>query len=148
MHKLCGTLFQFSFLEKRWVNKNVDFKLLATQVGNFFKEKDFEAIKGETPTGYQILAENSPCFRLDGYVTVTIEGKPDDFLVKVELCRNGKKHSFAPIIFTTMFLGGYFILRGKSDEHWMTFEKEFWRYVDNVMLYLNNSAQDSGSLSK
>jgi hypothetical protein len=123
-------------MEKRWTNKNVDLTLLTTRIGDFFKERDFEAMKGKTATGYQILAEDSPIFRLGGFVSVTIEGKPDDFTVKLELCQKEKKRSFAPILLTTMFLGGYFLKsRLRSEEDWMKLEKEFWRYLGNLMLY-------------
>jgi len=134
-------------MEKRWTNKNVDLVLLATQIGNFFKERDFEVIKGETPTGYHIFAENSPDFKLVGYVSVAIEGKPNDFAVKLELCNEGKKRSLAPVLLTTMFLGGYFLTRRlRSEEDWMKLEKEFRTHLDNVMLYLGNSFCSSKQL--
>lgn len=127
-------------MEKRWIDKNVDLSLLTTHLGSFFKERDFEAIKGKTPKGHQILAENSPRFRLDGYVSVTIEGKPGDFVVKLELCKEGKRGSATPILLTTMLVGGYFLSRKlKAEENWMKLEKEFWRHIDNVILHLNNS---------
>lgn len=136
-------------MKRRWANKNVDLALLTTRIGIFFKERDFEAIKGETPTGYNIFAEDSPYFRLDGYVSVTIEGEPDDFIVKLELCKKGKKRSFIPILLTTMFLGGYFLSkRLRSQEDWMDLEKEFWNHLDNIMLCLNNSIGDSARSSK
>lgn len=136
-------------MKKRWTNKNVDLPLLTTHIGSFFKERDFEAIKGEKATGFHIFAENSPYFRLDGYVSVTIQGKPDDFIVKLELCKEGKKRSFTPILLTTMFLGGYFLSkRLRSEEDWMKLEKEFWKHLDNIMLYLNNSTGDSVRSSK
>lgn len=131
-------------MEKTWTNKNVDLALLTTQIGNFFKEKDFNAIKGETQTGYQILAEDSPHFTLDGYVCVTIEGNPNRFAVKLEPGRKERKFSNLPDRLTTMFIGGYFLTRRlRAQEDWMTLEKEFWRHVDNAMLYLNNSLRDS-----
>ena len=133
-------------MEKTWIDKNVDLGLLTTQIGNFFKERDFSAIKGETPSGYQILAEDSPRFRLDGYVSVTIEGNPDHFTVKLEPSKKEKKYSNLPDKLTTMFIGGYFLLkRLRSEEDWMTLEKEFWRHVDNIMLYIDNSLPDSSS---
>lgn len=136
-------------MEKRWMNKNVDLVLLTTHIGNFFKERDFGAIKGETSAGYYIFAENSSHFRLDGYVSIAIEGSPDDFTVKLKLCTERKKHSFTPILLTTMFLGGYFLSKKlKSEENWMKLEMEFWRHMDNVMLYLNNSMGDSARSSK
>jgi hypothetical protein len=129
-------------MQKKWTDKNVDLVLLATHIGNFFKEKDFEAIKGEIPNGYQIFAENSPYFRLDGYVSVTIEGKSDDFTIKLELCREGKR-SLTPLLLTTMFVGGYFLSKKlRSDEDWMRLEKEFWRHLDNFLLHLSDSPRD------
>lgn len=122
-------------MEKRWTNKNVDLASLADRIGDFFKERDFEAVKGETATGYQILAEDSPSFRLGGCVSVAIDGKPDDFMVKLELTTKEKKRSLTPILLTTMLLSGYFLkARLRSEEDWMRFEKEFWRHLDNLML--------------
>jgi len=135
-------------MEKRWTNKNVNLALLTTHIGNFFKEKDFEAIKGETSEGYHIFAEDSPYFTLDGYVSVTIEGKPDDFIVKLELCKKGKRRPFTHGLLTRMFLSGYFLSRKlRSEEDWMKLEKGFWSHLDNIILYLNNS-RDSECLSK
>lgn len=131
-------------MEKKWTGKNVDLSLLINQIGNFFKERDFNAIKGETQTGYQILAEDSPQFRLDGYVSVTIDGNSNQFTVKFEQCRKEKRFSNLPDKLTIMFIGGYFFTRKlKAEEDWMTLEKEFWRHIDNAMLYLNNSLPDS-----
>jgi hypothetical protein len=123
-------------MEKRWTNKNVDLALLTARIGDFFKERDFEAMKGETAAGYQILAEDSPSFRLGGCVSVTIEGKKDDFTVKLELFKKEKKRSLTPILLTTMFLGGYFLKsKLRSEEDWMKLEKEFWRYLNSLKLY-------------
>ena len=122
-------------MEKRWTDKNTDLVILTDHIGDFFKERDFEAIKGEIPSGYSILAENSPKFRLDGYVSVAIEGKPDDFIIKLELSKEGKKHSFSPVLLSTMLLGGYLLKRKlKSDEYWMKLEKEFWKFIDSLMI--------------
>ena len=124
-------------MEKRWTDKNVDLTMVTTRIGSFFKERDFEAIKGETSTGYHIFAENSPNFKLVGCVSVSIEGKPEDFVVKFEPCNKGKKRSLTPILLTTMFGGGYFLTRRlKSEEEWVRLEKEFWKHVDNIVLYL------------
>jgi hypothetical protein len=127
-------------MEKRWTNKSIDLTLLTNHIGSFFKERDFEAIKGKTATGYNILAEDSPHFRLDGYVSVIIEGKPEDFIVKFELCKDQRKRSLTPILLTTMFLGGYFLSKKlRAEEDWMKLEKEFWRHLDNAILYLNDT---------
>jgi lipopolysaccharide export system protein LptC len=45
-----------------------------------------------------------------------------------------------------MFGGGYFLLQEvKSDEAWMKLEKEFWQYVENVVLHLTNTAKSSNN---
>lgn len=132
-------------MQRRWNGKGVNLELLTTRIGDLFKVKDFEAIKGKTSTGYQILAEDSPYFKIDGYVRVTIEGTPDDFVVSSDLCTDRKKPAFLPsILLETLFFGGYFIKRKtKSAEDWSKLEKEFWRHVENVVLQLTNSAKFS-----
>ncbi len=133
-------------MQKRWTNRNIDLALLTTRIGEFFKEKDFEAIKGETPAGYQILAENSTHIKLEGYISLLVEGKPNDFNVKLELCKGEKKSSFAPLLLTTMFLGGYFLSkRLKAEENWINFKKEFWTHLDNIVMNLSNSGYSTSS---
>jgi hypothetical protein len=130
-----------SKMDKRWTGKNVDLASLTTRIGEFFKERDFDAIKGETPTGHQIYAEKSPHFKLIGYVSVSIEGKPDDFTVKLELINEGKKRSAMPVLMSTMLFGGYFLTRSlRSEEDWMKLEKEFWKHVDSIMLKTSQSS--------
>jgi len=130
-------------MRKNWKEKNVDLALLTTGIGDFFKEKDFEAIKGEMPTGYQILAQDSPHFKIIGYVSATVEGNPDDFTVDFELNEEKKKHSLPRSIFLeSMIFGGYLLSRKlKSEESWWKLEKEFWSHVENAVLQLTNSAK-------
>lgn len=78
-------------MHRNWQEKNVDLELLTSRIGDFFKVKDFEAVKGEIPTGYQIFAQNSPYFKISGYLSVTVEGKPDDFTVDFKLWTDKKK---------------------------------------------------------
>jgi hypothetical protein len=132
-------------MQRRWEGKSVNSELLTTRIGDLFKVKDFEAIKGKTSTGYQILAENSPYFKIDGYARVTVEGTPDDFGVSFDLCTDRKKPAFLPsVLLEAMFFGGYFIKRRtESAEDWLKLEREFWRHVENVVLQLTNSAKFS-----
>jgi len=136
-------------MQRSWTGRNVDLALLTKRIGDFFKEKDFEAIKGQTPTSYQILAEDSPYFRLQGYVSVTIEGRPENFTIKLDLCAKKKKHLRLSPFLLNMFGFGYFHLQElRSDEAWMKLEKEFWRHVENVVLHLTNTAETPTNLSK
>jgi len=136
-------------MQRSWKRRNVDLALLTTRIGDFFKERDFEAVKGQTPTGYQILAEGSPYFRLQGYVGVTIEGRPEDFAIKLDLCTKRNKRFRLPPSLLSMFGGGYFLLQAmKSDEAWMKLEKEFWQHMENAVLHLTNTAENKKELSK
>jgi hypothetical protein len=137
-------------MHKNWKEKNVDLALLTTRIGDFFKAKDFEAVKGGIPTGYQIFAEDSPYFKIIGYVSVTVEGKPDDFTVELELCTDKKKRSLPHSVFLeSMLFGGYFISRRlKSEESWLMLGKEFWGHVENAVLQLTNSAKNSAHSSE
>ncbi len=137
-------------MEKTWKGKNVSLDLFTAYVGEFFKTRDFEAIRGETPTGYHIFASDSPHCKLEGYVSVSVEGKPEDFTVKIDLCSKAKKSAFHPPTFlVTMFTGGYFFLRRlKSDEAWLKLEKEFWQHVENNILHLTGSADNAASISE
>ena len=129
-------------MQRNWTNKNVDLALLTARIGDFFKEKDFEAIKGETPTGYQILAEDSPYFKIQGYVSVTIEGKPENFTVKLDHYVKKKRHSWLSPFLLTMLGGGYLISRRlKSQEAWIKLKEEFWKHVENAVLRSTNSAE-------
>jgi hypothetical protein len=132
-------------MQRHWKEKNVDLALLTTRIEDFFKEKNFDAIKGEVPTGYQILAEDSPFYKIIGHVSVTIEGNPDDFTVEFELSEERKKHSLPRgIFFESMFFGGYLTLRRlKSSEAWVKLGEDFWSHVENAVLQLTDSAQSA-----
>jgi hypothetical protein len=123
-------------MEKRWYGKSVDLSLLTTHIGEFLKERGFEAVKAKTQSdGYKIFAGYSPSFRLNGYIAITVEGKPDDFSIRLELYE-GKGKTF-PVLLSTLFFGGYFISkRVRSIEDWVRLEREFWTYVDNMVLQL------------
>ena len=132
-------------MQKNWKEKNVDLEFLITHIGDFFKVNDFEAVRGEIPTGYQIFARDSLYFRIRGYVSVTVEGKPDDFTIEFKLCTGKKEGTLHRYLFLeSMLVGGFFLLRRlKSEEAWLELEKEFWRYAENAVLQLSNSAKNS-----
>jgi len=137
-------------MHRNWKEKSVDLALLTTHIGDFFKVKDFEAVKGKIPTGYQIFAADSPYFRIRGYVSATIEGKPDDFTIGLEFCTDRNKPPFPhPILLESMIFGGLFLSRRlKAEESWFRLENEFWRHVENAVLRLSNSAKNSAHSSE
>jgi hypothetical protein len=132
-------------LEKSWSDKNIDLKLLATHISTFLEENYFRKVRtADIPNGYQILAEDSPFLNSDEYLDIKVEGQPNDFIVKLDLCRK-KKSRFEPSpLLLSMFGFGYLYLKKlKSRENWPVLTGEFWRYVENSLLNLANSATPS-----
>ena len=128
-------------MRRNWINKRVDLALLVSEIVEFLKANDFEIIKGEKRNGYQMLAEGSSTFRMDGYIKIIVEGKPENFMVNVERCGEKNRRYLSPIL-TSMLGGGYFYLkRLKSEEVWIKLEKELWKSIENAVLRLTGSAQ-------
>ena len=131
-------------MERKWDMKNVDLELLTVKLGDFFKERKFEVIGEKTPTNYQITAGKSPSFKLLGVANVIIEGKPDDFSVKLELQERRRRYSGYGSFLLSLFGGGILLRQeAESDEAWMRLGKEFWQYVENLVLNLANTAKSS-----
>jgi hypothetical protein len=126
---------------KNWTNKHVDLEKLIDTIGEFFKAKDFEALKTQTENGYQILAGDSAYYKFTGVVTLTLEGKPDNFSINVELAHGKKRSLPGSIMLITMFGGGYFLTKQlKSDEEWIRFESDLWAYVNTAIANLTGTA--------
>lgn len=133
-------------MEKKWTQENIDLALLTDNIGQFFKDNNFEAVKGEIPTGFQIIAAGSPRFKTGKPVTVTIEGEPKDFTIKLELAEEEKKErkSLRNIWLMHMIGAGFLITEKlKSEEAWENLKRELWRHIENVIPCLKNSAQTS-----
>ena len=130
-------------MQKTWSNQNVDLSIITQRIIQFFEEKKFDITALETEKGYQIIAGASPYYKMESYTSVLIEGKPEDFSVNLEPC-NQEKTFKLPAMLTTMFGGGYFLLKHlRSDEVWMTFSRDFWRRVDSIIMNLKGTANSS-----
>jgi len=135
--------------ERKWTMNNVDLDQFTLRIGDFFGKRDFDVVRDKIPTGFQILSDNSSRFKLIGYVSVTVEGKPDDFTVKLELIEKKRRYSQYGSFLLGLFGGGILVRReAVSDEAWMRLEKEFWPYVENVVVDLTGTAKPSNSNSK
>jgi hypothetical protein len=130
-------------MQRGWSDKNVDLELLTSCIGDFFEEREFDMKKGKSSNGYQVLAENSPLFELDGYVIVAVVGHPNDFVVSLDFCEGKKRKGFLLGPFTASLFGGgrIFLRRLKLGEDWVELKREFWQCVENVLLRLANSAE-------
>jgi hypothetical protein len=130
-------------MQRRLTDQNVNLALFTDALVEFFIKKDFEATKGETEKGFEILAYDSPHFKLDRYADVTVEGEKNDFVVSLELCKESERGPpIRSVFLTTMLGGGYFLLkRLKSEETFLKLEKEFWAYVENTLPSVKGSAE-------
>jgi len=133
-------------MERKWAMQNVDLELFTVKLGDFFKERKFEVVGEKTPTNYQITAGNSPSFKLLGVAKVFIEGNPNDFSVKLELEERRRRYSGYGSMLLSLFGGGILVRQeAQSDEAWFKLEKEFWPYIENLVLDLINTAKSSSS---
>ena len=133
-------------MERKWAMQNVDLELFTVKLGDFFKERKFEVVGEKTPTNYQITAGNSPSFKLLGVAKVLIEGNPNDFSVKLELEERRRRYSGYGSMLLSLFGGGILVRQeAQSDEAWFKLEKEFWPYIENLVLDLINTAKSSSS---
>jgi hypothetical protein len=135
--------------ERKWTMNNVDLDQFTLKIGDFFGERDFEVVRDKIPTGYQILSGNSSRFKLIGYVSVTVEGKPDDFTVKLELVETKRRYSQYGGFLLSLFGGGILVRReALSDEAWIKLRKEFWPYVEGLISELTGTAKSSDNSLK
>jgi hypothetical protein len=130
--------------ERKWTMNNIDLDQFTLKIGDFFGERDFEVVRDKIPTGYQILSGNSSRFKLIGHVSVTVEGKPDDFTIKLELVEKKRRYSKYGS-FLLSLLGGGILMRQEAEsmDAWMKLQKEFWPYVENLVSELTGTAKSS-----
>jgi len=125
-------------LYARWVNKNVDFKVLMSEITAFFERKGFKVKEHyeREKERYSIIV------KIYGYskvIKIILEGTPQNFIVEGTFVGGQPRYGF-----TSMFGGGIFLLRElKLRERLLNLEKEFSSYLDNIVIRLvNSSASD------
>jgi len=129
-------------LQRNWSKRNVDLKELKEKISEFFKDNYFDVIVSETKNGYQLFAKGSPNYRIDGQIFIAIEGKPEDFSITIDLKTKKTPRIFLSPILMTLFGGGYFLMQHlKSNETWIELKRDFWEYVDRVIIELSSSVQ-------
>jgi hypothetical protein len=136
-------------VQKRWMDKNINLEMLIDAICGFFKDRNFEVTKFSTESGYKILAKDSTHYEFAWTITLTLEGEPGNFTINLELS-DGKKRPFpSSIAFTTMFGGGYFLVKQlKSDERWIEIRRDLWAYIDATITNLTCTANTGNVKTK
>jgi hypothetical protein len=128
-------------MQKTWLNRNIDLNMLAEKIEEFFKDNNFDIAANTTNNVYQLLAKNSPYYLVNGQVSVTINGKPEELSITINLQSKESRILSFPMILTTFFGGGSLITQHfKSEESWTELRKDFWQYVDRIIQHLGESA--------
>jgi hypothetical protein len=132
-------------VQKSWKGLNVNLSNLVKEIIQFFESKEFNNVTAlETETGYQVIAGDSKHYKMEKDVSVTIEGKADDFTISLTPCTDERRPSL-PLILTSMFGGGYFLLKNfRSEEAMQKLERDFRERIGNMI----EQAQEPSSQEK
>ena len=120
-------------MDSRYVNKDVDLKLVGEWAEIFFIKKRFNPIKKVTDEMIQIISKPKSIHEIIGLVTVHISGTPNDFMIKFfSGSRSDAYIKYGRL--TSLLGGGLLFLRGiKSQENERKLEESFWVYFENQM---------------
>jgi len=125
-------------MKDSWRGKNIDLLQLGNRILQFFISKGFKVVL-KTKGDKQIITVFPQ--QLNGIldkISVIISGKPEDFTIEFvpgSLSRSLLLH----IPFLSLFFGGYLLKKGlESLEKIDALEKEFWRYVDETIWFLQS----------
>jgi hypothetical protein len=121
-------------VHKNWKDLNVNLSVLVQKTIQFFESNEFNNVTAlKTETGYQVIAGDSKWYKMENDVSVTVEGKPDDFTVSLTSCKEEKKYGL-PLILTSMFGGGYFLLKNfRSEEAMQKLERDFGEKIKGII---------------
>jgi len=128
-------------MQKQWVGKNVDLKLLSECIEDFFNSKGFRTKIAESAGKYTILWAPQRARNMSDAMSASVFGSSNDFVVEI-VASERTRGSIRLGMLTTAFGGGYLVLRGlKAKEVLETIEKEFWVYVEEKVAHLTGSRE-------
>lgn len=123
----------------RWVNKNVNLRLLAESLKEFFESEGFHCVVEETRGNLKILAVPSQNLNILDNVVVSIRGTPNDFTVDLATGSNTRLYILLGGL-TQLFGGGFLLSKGlKSQEKLRFVEDKFWEFVKIKIMSLSES---------
>jgi hypothetical protein len=133
-------------VEKSWTGLNVNLAGVREKIVQFFERKDFGDIIGvKTERGHEIIVGDSKHYKIQNEVCVKIEGEPNDFSISLQTCKEEKGFAF-PMILTSMFGGGYFMLKSlKSKEAMQALDRDFRREIDDIVAKCANMADSQNT---
>jgi hypothetical protein len=128
-------------MQRQWVGKNVDLKLLSECIEDFFKDKGFRTRIDESAGEYTILWTSQRVRNMRDAMTASVLGNSNDFVVEI-VASERTRGSIRLGMLTASFGGGYLALRGlKAKEVLEKIEKEFWIYIEEKVANLTGSAK-------
>jgi len=128
-------------MQRQWIGKNVDLKLLSECIENFFKDKGFKTRKDESAGKYTILWTSQRVRKMRDAMTASVLGDSNDFVVEI-IASERTRGSIRLGMLTSAFGGGYLAVRGlKAKEALERLEREFWVYMEEKVANLTGSAE-------
>jgi len=129
-----------NLVQKNWKGLNVDLSGLVQKMIQFFESKQFNNVTAlKTETGYEVIAGDSKQYKMENDVSATIEGRPDDFNVSLDSCKREKRFTL-PLFLTSMFGGGYLLLKDfRSEEEMQKLERDFRREIESMVAQTRKS---------
>jgi hypothetical protein len=130
-----------SSMHKEWRGLNVDLSNLTNEVIQFFESRKFNNVTAlRTEKGYEVIAGDSKHYKMESDVSVTIEGKADNFSINLTSCSGNKKTAPSsnsmglPLMLASMFGAGYFLLKGfRSEEAMLKLERDFTQRIGSMV---------------
>jgi hypothetical protein len=132
-------------MQRVWTNRNVDLNSFKEKIREFFENNDFEISVNESGDTYPLIASGSLKYRINGQVSVTIAGTPQDFSITLEQEKKSNPGKYSLPMTLTVFLGGGLLLRDefKSDEAFLNLRRDLWAFADRAAINLTGSASTS-----
>lgn len=128
-------------MQKQWIGKNVNLKLLSECVESFFKNKGFKTKKDASDGKYTILWTSQRVRSMRGAMMASVFGNSNDFIVEI-VASERTRGSIRLGLLTSAFGGGYLALKGlKAKEALEKLEKEFWIHIEEKVANLTGSAK-------
>lgn len=129
-------------MQRIWTNRNVDLELFQEKIREFLEKKGFDVTVDESPNVHHLTASGSPNYKIDGQVSETLTGTPQDFSITLELERKSKERKYSMPITLAASLGLGLLLRDefKSDEAFLNLRRDVWAYADRAAINLTGTA--------